>query len=265
MQIQSVHPPEEQRLLFREFYYFSIAGDASNRERPVIDDCCYDLIFYKEGKANLIHGPAHASLDIPYQIFTIHDLNPPYRFRFNGPLTFFTIKLQPWANSLFFGELRDPGVHDMGKVQPQWRSWHSRLFKAGSAEGILNTGSQIFQGHVPELSPEAQWVRELCLEIYKAGGNISVQELSDQHGLSRQHLGRVFRQHVLYSLKHFILTVRMLELVKCRMKKPDISLTELAHQFEYFDQSHFIRDFRKFCGMTPTDFFADPPEFLERH
>jgi AraC-like DNA-binding protein len=35
------------------------------------------------------------------------------------------------------------------------------------------------------------------------------------------------------------------------------SLTSLAHENGYFDQVHFIKDFREFTGMSPGQFYGD--------
>jgi len=34
------------------------------------------------------------------------------------------------------------------------------------------------------------------------------------------------------------------------------TLTKLCQECGYYDQSHFIREFRVFSGFTPTEFFA---------
>jgi AraC-like DNA-binding protein len=38
------------------------------------------------------------------------------------------------------------------------------------------------------------------------------------------------------------------------MSDPDADLTELAHECGYFDQAHFIREFKAFAGKTPTQY-----------
>lgn len=42
-----------------------------------------------------------------------------------------------------------------------------------------------------------------------------------------------------------------------KSKNENISLTELAYESAYYDQSHFISDFRKMTGLTPKQFFND--------
>ncbi len=41
------------------------------------------------------------------------------------------------------------------------------------------------------------------------------------------------------------------------MFDPDTSLTDLAYDFGYTDQAHFIRDFKEFADRTPGAFAAE--------
>jgi AraC-like DNA-binding protein len=38
------------------------------------------------------------------------------------------------------------------------------------------------------------------------------------------------------------------------MFDPDADLTRLAYECGYFDQAHFIKDFKAFVGKTPTEY-----------
>ena len=109
------------------------------------------------------------------------------------------------------------------------------------------------------------FVKSVCETIFRLEGKVSVNDLCNEFGKSRQYLNRVFKQEVLYSLKHFIITVRILSLIKFKLKENSITLTQLCYDYEYFDQSHFIRDFKRVCGVTPKYFFENLSEFMLRH
>ena len=41
------------------------------------------------------------------------------------------------------------------------------------------------------------------------------------------------------------------------LNKESKSLTEIAYKSDYYDQAHFIKDFKEFTGTTPKDFLKD--------
>jgi AraC-like DNA-binding protein len=93
-------------------------------------------------------------------------------------------------------------------------------------------------------------------KIYHSKGIISVKELIKEFSQSRQKLNQNFLYHTKYSIKEFAVFVKIREAIKFKEENPDISPTELAHQFEYFDQSHFNRDIKRVTGVAPTLLFS---------
>ena len=39
--------------------------------------------------------------------------------------------------------------------------------------------------------------------------------------------------------------------------KINLNLTELSYDYHYYDQTHFIKDFKHFSGTTPSQFLKD--------
>ena len=126
-------------------------------------------------------------------------------------------------------------------------------------------GHQLLSSYNNELSNSILLVKSMCQFIEEKNGIISVIELSEHFNKSRQYLNRVFKKEVLYTLKQYITTVRIVSLVKYKSKNNNIALTAICYDYGYFDQSHFIADFKKVCGVTPTHFFNNLPEFMLRH
>jgi AraC-like DNA-binding protein len=41
------------------------------------------------------------------------------------------------------------------------------------------------------------------------------------------------------------------------LNEEDESLTTIAYKSEYYDQSHFIKDFKEFTGVSPREFLGE--------
>ena len=57
--------------------------------------------------------------------------------------------------------------------------------------------------------------------------------------------------------KQLARVARLQAALKMIQQKKFNSLTEIAYENGYFDQAHFIKDFREFTGISPKSFFAD--------
>jgi AraC-like DNA-binding protein len=90
--------------------------------------------------------------------------------------------------------------------------------------------------------------------IERQGGKVSIEELTATAGVGRRQLERRFRDVVgvgpalLASIMRFR---SVFDLIEHDSARP---WTEAALAAGYFDQSHFIREFRRFVGCTPTEF-----------
>lgn len=89
--------------------------------------------------------------------------------------------------------------------------------------------------------------------IYKANGTIRISELADQLHVSQAPLEKRFRRVIGTSPKKFASIVRMKSAINNH--NPANSLTDLGYAAGFYDQAHFIKDFRNFTGDTPSTFF----------
>jgi len=90
--------------------------------------------------------------------------------------------------------------------------------------------------------------------IDKTKGNISVRELSATLKLNESTLYRIFNENLGQGPKDFVQTVRFRNVIKLLLAQKRINLTELAYQTMFYDQSHFIRDFKIRSGSLPSEF-----------
>lgn len=94
-------------------------------------------------------------------------------------------------------------------------------------------------------------------QIKAKKGLVDINVLSKQCFLSQKQFERKFREWSGFTPKLYSRIVRF-EAVLNSYNKLN-SLTEIGYACGYYDQSHFIRDFKKFTGYSPTHYFSLAP------
>jgi AraC-like DNA-binding protein len=101
-------------------------------------------------------------------------------------------------------------------------------------------------------------ITKACVDtIFHSQGQLEVARLADKMNLNRRNMERRFVTAIGMSPKQLSRVVRLQATMKMLEQKKYTSLTSLAHENGYYDQAHFIKDFREFTGMSPKSFFAD--------
>ncbi|MCE7040356.1 helix-turn-helix domain-containing protein [Dyadobacter sp. CY312] len=100
-------------------------------------------------------------------------------------------------------------------------------------------------------------VKSTIETILTANGQLTVDELSRKTNTNRRQLERKFSATVGLSPKQLSKTIRLQATLKTLLTQKVTSLTGLAYEGEYYDQAHFIKDFKEFTGITPKEFYGD--------
>jgi len=93
--------------------------------------------------------------------------------------------------------------------------------------------------------------------LMRSKGQLSIGSLAEHLQSSKRQLERKFVSTIGLSPKQLSKIIRLQSALKTMEQKHFISLTALAHESGYFDQAHFIKDFKEFTGLSPKQFYAD--------
>lgn len=105
---------------------------------------------------------------------------------------------------------------------------------------------------------EDKLIRLSIQKIKSANGIIKIKDLITELPVSRDPFEKRFRKITGASPKQFSGIIRLRHVIENHSQ--EMTLTETAHSAGYFDQAHFIKDFKSFTGQTPKAFF-DCPSF----
>ena len=93
-------------------------------------------------------------------------------------------------------------------------------------------------------------IAQVCKHIFLMGERFDSKKLATDYGLSERYIERLFVNLVGLTPRAFFSVYRFnksLDLVLSSRRK----LTSIAYECGYYDQSHFIKEFTRFTGITP--------------
>jgi len=90
--------------------------------------------------------------------------------------------------------------------------------------------------------------------IYREPAAIAVETLAQQCGISRRQLERRITDYFGQSPVELRCLARFFHVTRRLMLEPETDILASALDVGYYDQSHFIREFKRFAGMPPQSF-----------
>ncbi|HLF84754.1 MAG TPA: helix-turn-helix domain-containing protein [Blastocatellia bacterium] len=94
--------------------------------------------------------------------------------------------------------------------------------------------------------------------ILRSGGHVPVESLAVNMGVSLRRLDRTFNTRVGLPPKTLCRIVRFQRVFKMlEQKENGRDWVQIALDCGYYDQAHFVKEFKEFAGKAPTSYFAE--------
>lgn len=82
---------------------------------------------------------------------------------------------------------------------------------------------------------------------------LRIQNLSDHFNTSAGHLSRTFKEETGRTIKNYI-THYKLDIIKSRLKLSDLTISEIANELNFTDESYLNKVFKTAFGLTAKQF-----------
>ena len=126
------------------------------------------------------------------------------------------------------------------------------ILEAPTAEGRLDVLERALLARLRGREPHPA-VRFAVRELRRIQ---SVASVTGQIGISVRRFSDVFRDEVGLTPKVYSRVMRFQSVVQRVWRIRDVDWADVALACGYYDQAHFIHDFRGFSGLTPTQYLA---------
>lgn len=161
-----------------------------------------------------------------------------------GAYRFFRLKLSELKNQIFLtNEVLNKKVREI----------EERISVADLVEDKI----QLLQGFLLKQfnQTETDQIFEYCVrKIKNTNGRITIKELEKSTGYSSRWLNMKFEEKIGISPKNVCAILRFQFLYQTLINNPDQLFGNKLYYDIYHDQSHFIKEFKRFTGMPPSKF-----------
>ncbi|HKX82802.1 MAG TPA: helix-turn-helix transcriptional regulator [Pyrinomonadaceae bacterium] len=130
---------------------------------------------------------------------------------------------------------------------------------AAGHEQRVKVVSEFLQQKLDAAKRELPLVYRAVHSILDADGNVNISAMARYHALSTRQFERKFKELAGLPPKLYSRIVRFQAATRYKFDG-ERDLTEIAYACGYYDQSHFINDFREFSGYTPKEYFWNQAE-----
>ena len=249
MNLERYLPTDWLRPFVRAFLIIESDDGIVNRVLPdtsVVIAFRYKGLVFNEGRLVTFPSSVLTGLQPASRLLTYanHTATVLVLFREGGATAFFREPL----HELFGGGLPLDALmsaSDLAEVE-------DRLAGANDNLERIRIVEQFMRSRLKWPNPDPLLIQAVAT-IQADRGSTAIHQLAQSLGISQDALEKRFRRAVGTTPKQFARIVRFRHLI--RIHDPGRHLTDLAYEGNYFDQAHFINDFRSFTGQTPQDFF----------
>jgi AraC-like DNA-binding protein len=139
------------------------------------------------------------------------------------------------------------------------REFKDRVMSAPSDQDKISVVDHFFSSLVCQLATPYRSTVEIAQDrMLQSNGMVSIENLSCQLNISRRSLERYFIDNVGMSPKYYARVLRFNYAFGLKRANPALDWFDIIYDCGYFDQTHFIKDFRHFTGEPPVAFYSKP-------
>jgi AraC-like DNA-binding protein len=244
-------------------FFWVLESDKPYTHRNMADGGA-EIVFHYKGLFNELHPDGTIT---PSGISGIQGpLLHVKRFSIDQAFGIFGVYLYPFAIPQLFSVPAPELVNQLPDMASflgrQGATLEEEIMLAGNNNERVSILSRFLLQQLQKKNKPPAFINQAISTIIQNNGNIKISDLSSQYYLSTRQFERKFKEMAGLSPKLYTRIIRFQAATRA-YKKKYTSLTELAYSCGYYDQSHFINDFKLFSGLHPKTYFSGITEATE--
>jgi AraC-like DNA-binding protein len=240
--------------------YWLIESDAAYERLELVPDGYPEIFFTLNGNIQIFSEKNH------WQCFDqaglIGQVTHRFAFETRDYSKVLYVKLYPWTPySLFkipFWQMNDAvvGIHDV-TPDTRFRELSERVYAAENVDRATTILDAFFIQRLLPSQIENPFLHFAVRQIFSSNGTVGIDTLTQQIHASRRYVEKLFKQEIGMTPKQYARLIRVKK-ASMLLLDPQFSgqINSIIGPLDYYDQSHFLKDFKAVVQQTPTEFLG---------
>ncbi len=260
MKYETYQPHADLDSLVKCYWTLEVPPEAASEKQRIIPDGCIEMIFVLGDDIRRYTGDD--TFIIQPRAMILGQISEPFFVEPTGAVHSFAVRFYPYG---LFGFLAVPLVGLANRETPindlfgehAGTSLAKDIGAAADTKERIDIIEHFLLRRLAEDTVIDEVVRSTIDTLFLTNGSAQIKSILDGGPAQRRQLERKFVNQVGTSPKQLGKVIRMQTALKMLLNQEPTSLTEIAYESAYYDQAHFIKDFKEFTGLSPGAFLDD--------
>ena len=246
-------------------WILEVPADLEAPKQRIVPDGCIEMCFILGDDVR--RYTSEEEFIIQPRAMVIGQITKPYFIQPVGYVNTFAVRFYPFGFANFIStsisELADKETPLEDLFDPkEVKQLVDQIIKAATTEARIAAVESFLLNKLHETTVIENIVSKTVDAISRTGGNVSINELLQENPSQRRSLERKFAKEVGISPKHLGRIIRLQAALQLMLHKKGEKLTQIAYESNYYDQAHFIKDFKDFTGINPKEYLTNDQMML---
>lgn len=260
MNYQTFPPHPDLASVIKCHWTLEVPADMHADRQRIIPDGCIEMMFILGDDVKRFVSD-HEYVLQPRDM-VLGQITEPFFIQPTGYVNTFAVRFYPYGFTNFVNTpIKDLANKDtpiealFGAQAAEALSQH--IIEATTTEQRIRIVEEFLLGKLTDSATIDQIVSSTIDMLFQTKGSMPIRSIMKDQLSTRRKLERKFVQQVGMSPKQLGKVIRLQAALKRLLNRQDESLTDIAYESEYYDQAHFIKDFKEFTGTNPKDYLTD--------